>query len=297
MEVLDYHKLKIFKTVADTRSFSKAAELLFLSQPTVTLQIKKIENYLGITLFKRDKKGVILTPEGKTLYEYASKILEDYNLLEEGLSNLKENLQKSLRIGASTTIGDFLLPDILPAFIGSKKEVKVNLFVGNSKEIEEGILSKIFYVGLIEDEVHSNKYEQFEFFNDEIILIASKNSPIPDEIEPKDLEKYRFVFREQGSGTRNIVEKRLEKEGVKIKPDIEISSSKAISRLVANSDYLSFVSRLVVRNLLGVQLKEVKIKNVKFTRKFYCITQKNIRLPKIDREFLNYLINLEKKNI
>ncbi|WP_457625694.1 LysR substrate-binding domain-containing protein [Persephonella sp.] len=294
MEVLDYHKLKIFKTVADTKSFSKAAELLFLSQPTVTLQIKKIENYLGITLFRRDKKGVILTEEGKILYEYASKILDDYNLLEEGLSNLKENLQRSLRIGASTTIGDFLLPDILPSFLGKKEDIKVNLFVGNSKEIEEGILSKTFYIGLIEDEVHSNKYEQFEFFSDEIILIASKDTDIPDMVAPKDLQNYRFVFREQGSGTRNIVEKKLEKEGVKIKADIEISSSKAIARLVANSHYLSFVSRLVVKNLLGIHLKEIKIEGIKFTRKFYCITQKNIRLPKIDREFVNYLINIEK---
>ncbi|WP_293441954.1 LysR family transcriptional regulator [Persephonella sp.] len=293
MEVLDYHKLKIFKTVADTRSFSKAAELLFLSQPTVTLQIKKIENYLGITLFKREKKGVVLTEEGKLLYQYASKILDDYSLLEEGLSNLRENLQRNLRIGASTTIGDFLLPDILPDFIKNKGDIKVNLFVGNSKEIEEGILSKTFYIGLIEDEVHSNKYEKFEFFSDEIILIASKNTNIPDVIEPENLKKYKFVFREQGSGTRNIIEKKLEKKGVRIKADIEISSSKAIARFVANSDYLSFVSRLVVKNLLGVHLKEVKIKGIKFTRKFYCITQKNIRLPKLDREFINYLISIE----
>lgn len=293
MEVLDYHKLKIFKTVADTRSFSKAAELLFLSQPTVTLQIKKIENYLGITLFKREKKGVVLTEEGKLLYQYASKILDDYSLLEEGLSNLRENLQRNLRIGASTTIGDFLLPDILPDFIKNKGDIKVNLFVGNSKEIEEGILSKTFYIGLIEDEVHSNKYEKFEFFSDEIILIASKNTNIPDVIEPENLKKYKFVFREQGSGTRNIIEKKLEKKGVRIKADIEISSSKAIARFVANSDYLSFVSRLVVKNLLGIHLKEVKIKGIKFTRKFYCITQKNIRLPKLDREFINYLLSID----
>ncbi len=293
MEVLDYHKLKIFKTVADTRSFSKAAELLFLSQPTVTLQIKKIENYLGITLFKREKKGVVLTEEGKLLYQYASKILDDYSLLEEGLSNLRENLQKNLRIGASTTIGDFLLPDILPDFIKNKGDIKVNLFVGNSKEIEEGILSKTFYIGLIEDEVHSNKYEKFDFFSDEIILIASKNTNVPDVIEPEDLKKYKFVFREQGSGTRNIIEKKLEKKGVRIKADIEISSSKAIARFVANSDYLSFVSRLVVKNLLGIHLKEIKIKGIKFTRKFYCITQKNIRLPKLDREFINYLLSID----
>ncbi|NPA13441.1 MAG: LysR family transcriptional regulator [Aquificae bacterium] len=290
MEILDYHRLKIFKTVADTKSFSKAAELLFLSQPTITLQIKKIENYLGITLFRRDKKGVFLTPEGEIFYRYASRILEDYNLMEEGLSNLKENLQKSLRIGASTTIGDFLLPEILADFIKGKEDIKVNLFVGNSKEIEEGIQSKIFYIGLIEDEVFSNKYEKVEFFHDEIILIASKDMYIPDEIEAEELAKYRFIFREQGSGTRNIVEKKLETKGVRLKPDVEISSSKAIARMVANSDYLSFVSRLVVKNLLGVHLKEVRIKDLKFTRNFYCITQKNLRLPKIDRDFLHHLL-------
>ncbi|WP_029520460.1 LysR family transcriptional regulator [Persephonella sp. IF05-L8] len=293
MEVLDYHKLKIFKTVADTKSFSKAAELLFLSQPTVTLQIKKIENYLGITLFRRDKKGVILTKEGEIFYKYISKILEDYDLLEEGLSDLKENLQRSLRIGASTTIGDFLLPDILPEFLKGKTDIKVSLFVGNSKEIEEGVLSKTFYIGLLEDEVHSNKYEIIEFFNDEIILIASQNTDIPDEIDIEDLKKYKFIFRETGSGTRNIVEKTLEKKGIKLKPDMEISSSKAIARFVSNSEYLSFVSRLVVKNLLGTHLKEVKIKGIEFTRKFYCITQKNIRLPKIDREFVSYLLNLK----
>ena len=293
MEVLDYHKLKIFKTVADTKSFSKAAELLFLSQPTVTLQVKKLENYLGITLFHRDKKGVLLTREGEIFYKYISKILEDYDLLEEGLSDLKENLQKTLRIGASTTIGDFLLPDILPEFLKEKEDIKISLFVGNSKEIEEGILSKSFYIGLIEDEIHSSKYEIVEFYNDEIILIASKNTDIPEEIDVKDLKKYKFIFRETGSGTRNIVEKNLEKKGIKIKPDIEISSSNAIARLVSNTDYLSFVSRLVVKNLLGTRLKEVKVKGLNLTRKFYCITQKNIRLPKIDREFVSYLLNLK----
>ena len=288
MEVLDYHKLKIFKTVADTGSFSKTAELLFLSQPTVTLQIKKIENYLGVVLFKREKKKVVLTEEGKVLYRYASRIIEDYLLLEEGITNLKEGLQKRLIVGASTTIGEFLLPEKIAEFIKGK-EISLNLFIGNSKEIEEGILSKSFYIGLIEDEISSTKFEKIPFYSDEIVLIASNRKNIPDFLELKQLKNYRFIFREKGSGTRNIVEKYLKEKGVSITPSLEINSSRAIAKIVEKTDYLAFVSKLVVQNEKNIRI--IGVKGLRIKREFYIITQKNIRLPKLERIFLNFLLS------
>ncbi|WP_457621769.1 LysR substrate-binding domain-containing protein [Persephonella sp.] len=292
MEVLDYHKLKIFKTVADTGSFSKAAQLLFLSQPTVTLQIKKIENYLGITLFKRDKKGVSLTEEGKTLYFYASKIIEDYLLMEEDLSQMKVNFKKNLVLGASTTVGEFFLPEVISDYLKKLPDVKIHLFIGNSKEIEEGILSRSFYIGVIEDEVSSNKLEVVGFFEDEIILVGANIDKIPDSVNIDDLEDFRFIFREKGSGTRNVVEKVLKKSGIEIKPFMEVGSSKAISKIVSGSDCVAFVSRLVVEDDLRYgKVKEIKIKGVKINRSFSFITQKNVRLPKMEREFLQFLLN------
>ncbi len=294
MEILDYHKLKIFKTVADTGSFSKAAELLFLSQPTVTLQIKKIENYLGVVLFKRDKKKVTLTEAGEVLYKYASKIIEDYLLLEEGVSNLKEGLQKRITVGASTTIGEFLLPDIVSKFIESYN-THFNLFIGNSKEIEEGILSKTFYIGLIEDEITSAKFEKIPFYSDEIILISSISTDIPDIINIEDLKKYSFIFREKGSGTRNIVEKHLKEKNIEISPTVEISSSKAIAKIVENTNFLAFVSKLVVdEEIKKKRLKEIKVKDLKIKRDFYVLTQKNIRLPQLERAFLKEIFSIKK---
>ncbi len=294
MEILDYHKLKIFKTVADTGSFSKAAELLFLSQPTVTLQIKKIENYLGVVLFKRDKKKVTLTEAGEVLYKYASKIIEDYLLLEEGVSNLKEGLQKRITVGASTTIGEFLLPDIVSKFIESYN-IHFNLFIGNSKEIEEGILSKTFYIGLIEDEITSAKFEKIPFYSDEIILISSISTDIPDIINIEDLKKYSFIFREKGSGTRNIVEKHLKEKNIEISPTVEISSSKAIAKIVENTNFLAFVSKLVVdEEIKKKRLKEIKVKDLKIKRDFYVLTQKNIRLPQLERAFLQEIFSIKK---
>jgi DNA-binding transcriptional LysR family regulator len=289
MEVLDYHKLRIFKAVADLKSFSKAAQMLFLSQPTVTLQIKKIENYLGMTLFRRHKSNLELTEEGKVLYQFASKILEDYMNMEENLKNVKKT--SVLYIGCSSTIGDYLLPKIITKFLSENPEVSIKIFIGNSKEVEDGVLSKIFNIGLVEDNIISNKLDVSEFYEDEIILIASKNNSISEYLKTQnELKNYKFIFREFGSGTRNIVEQSLK---IKISPSMEVSSSKAIAKIVQNSDYLAFVSKLVAEDLINDgHLKKIEVDDLKITRKFSIITQKNIRLSSVENRFYRFLKNI-----
>lgn len=292
MEVLDYNKLKIFKAVADLKSFSKAAEFLFLSQPTVTLQIKKIENHLNVTLFERTKEGIKLTPEGKILYKHATKILEDYSVLEEDIYSLGKKLDTSLIIGASTTVGEYFLPPLIAKFLKNKENLNINLFIGNSKEVEEGILSKRFYIAFVEDEIISNKLNTIDIYEDEIIFLASEKADIPSYIDKKDVKYYKFVFREKGSGTRNIVEKHLIDKNIKIYPEIEMGSSKAIVNFVANSDYIGFASKLIAKDYLKNKvLRKIQIDNINIHRKFTCITQKNIRLPSAEREFLNFVLN------
>lgn len=291
MEILDYHKLKIFKTVADLKSISKAAQMLFMSQPTVTLQIKKLENYLGITLFTRKKNNLELTSQGKRLYEYAERILKEYSAFEEEIKRLKISYKDVLMLASSSTIGDFLLPKILPQFLDKNPDLKLNLFVGNSKEVEEGVLSKVFNLGLIEDSINSNKLDTKKFYEDEIILIASVNNPIPPVIKLEDINKYPLIMREVGSGTRNVVENTI---GIKLNPVIEISSSRAIAKLVENSGYISFVSKLVVSEMLGCKLvKQVKIDGITIKRHFSIITQKNIRLSVTERTFFNFITKIQ----
>ncbi|WP_028950767.1 LysR family transcriptional regulator [Sulfurihydrogenibium subterraneum] len=287
MEVLDYHKLKIFKTVADLKSFSKAAEILFLSQPTITLQIKKIENYLGITLFQRKKNQLELTEEGKILYRYASKILDDYTQLENEVSSLLSSSKSFLFIGASSTIGEYYLPEILSDFYKENPDIKVNLFIGNSKEVADGVLSKVFNIGLVEDNIESNKFDIRPFYIDEIILIASAKNNIPDTLKIEDLKKYKFVSREIGSGTRNVVEEAV---GTDLNTVMEVSSSKSIISIVEKTELLAFVSKLVALKSLNEGLvKAIKIENIDIKRKFSIITQKNVRLSSIENKFFVYL--------
>ncbi|MCX7759866.1 MAG: LysR family transcriptional regulator [Hydrogenothermaceae bacterium] len=287
MEILDYHRLKIFKTVADVRSISKAAQMLFISQPTVTLQIKKLENYLGVTLFKRSKNSIELTEEGKLLYKHAQNILNEYSYIEEDLKELKVSTKNILTVGTSSTIGDFLLPKIIPQFYQLYPNVRLNLFVGNSKEVKEGVLSRVFNLGLIEDNIDSTKLFVKKFYEDEIILTASVDNPIPSSITLNQLQNYQLIMREQGSGTRNVVENSLK---VGLKPVMEISSSKAIAKIVQNSNFVSFISKLVVSEMLSCNiLKEVKIENINLKRGFFIITQKNIRLSPVENSFYQFL--------
>lgn len=287
MEVLDYHKLKIFKTVADVKSISKAAQMLFISQPTVTLQIKKLENYLGVTLFKRSKNNIELTEEGKLLYKHAQNILNEYSYLEEELKELKISKKNVLTVGSSSTIGDFLLPKVIPQFYKINSDIRLNLFVGNSKEVEEGVLSRIFNLGLIEDDIDSTKLFAKKFYEDEIILVASMDNPIPTSITLDQLQDYQIIMREQGSGTRNVVESRLK---TRLKPVMEISSSKAIAKIVQNTNFISFISKLVVSEMLSCNiLKEIKIKDTTIKRGFFIITQKNIRLSSVENSFYHFL--------
>jgi DNA-binding transcriptional LysR family regulator len=292
MEVLDYHKLRIFKAVTDLKSFSKAAQMLFLSKPTVTLQIRKIENYLGMTLFRRHKSNLELTEEGKVLYQFASKIIEDYINMEENLKNVRKT--SVLYIGCSSTIGDYLLPKIITKFLSENPEVSIKIFIGNSKEVEDGVLSKIFNIGLVEDNIISNKLDISEFYEDEIILIASKNNSISEYLKTQsELKNYKFIFREFGSGTRNIVEQSLK---IKISPSMEVSSSKAIAKIVQNSDYLAFVSKLVAEDLINDgYLKKIEVDDLKITRKFSIITQKNIRLSSVENRFYRFLKNINQR--
>lgn len=292
MEILDYHKLKIFKTVADLKSISKAAQMLFMSQPTITLQIKKIENYLGLTLFNRKKNNLELTRQGERLYEYAERILKEYTALEEEIKRLNIAYKDVLMLASSSTIGDFLLPKILPSFLEKNNNVRLNLFTGNSKEVEEGILSKVFNLGLIEDSINSNKLDKKEFYEDEIILIASAKNPIPRTIELEDINRYPLIMREVGSGTRNVVENSL---GIKLNPVMEISSSRAIVKLVENSGYISFVSKLIASEMSDCSLiKEVRIEGITIKRYFSIITQKNVRLSTIERMFYNFIAKIQK---
>ena len=132
---MDDHKLRVFCTVAETKSFSKASEIIHLTQPAVSLQIQALEELYETKLFDRSSSTVTLTPAGELLYKYAKHILSLYSSAEKEVGELTGLVKGSISVGASTTIGNYLLPQVICDFRKKRAKVKINLGVGNTKMI------------------------------------------------------------------------------------------------------------------------------------------------------------------
>jgi len=228
------HQLHIFRTVADQRSFSRAAELLFLSQPGVSLQVKALEKAVGIPLFERNGRSLRLTEAGSELYAYSERI---FALLAEAkmvLDELGGARRGSIKVAASTTAGIYVVPSALGAFHKANPDVKLTLDVVNRFTAQERLLGDevdLAVMGLIED---MNDLEVAEFAPNELVVIASPRHPMAERIRIPLAEMARepFLFREQGSGTRTDVERIFAERGIP-RVGMELRSSGAIKQAVA----------------------------------------------------------------
>jgi len=228
------HQLHIFRTVADQHSFSRAAEVLFLSQPGVSLQVKALGKAVGIRLFERNGRALRLTEAGHELYAYSERI---FALLAEAkmvLDELGGARRGSIKVAASTTAGIYVVPGALGAFHKANPDVKLTLDVVNRFTAQERLLNDevdLAVMGLIED---MNDLEVAEFAPNELVVIASPRHPMAKRIRIPLAEMARepFLFREQGSGTRTDVERIFAERGIP-RVGMELRSSGAIKQAVA----------------------------------------------------------------
>lgn len=270
-------RLKVFKTVAEKLSFSKAAKEMFISQPAVTKHIRELERYYGKALFNRQGKRISLTPEGQVLKDYAEKIAVLYQELDNELLALDNELSKKIFLGASTTIAQYILPKILAKFKNVYPDSCLMLFNGNTEYIEQLVLDKKISLGLIEGEA-SNPLLHFEpFLEDEIVLItrAGNNRIKTSSIKRADIKKLPLVMREEGSGTRVVVEQALKAAGVSIE-NLEIKailgSTESIKSYLLFSDDYAFVSvHAVSEELISNKLRLIEVEGLSLSRNFYFV--------------------------
>jgi len=294
---MEDHKLKVFCTVAETKGFSKASEIIHLTQPAVSLQIQALEEMFETKLFDRSSNTVSLTPSGEILYKYAKEILNLYAAAERAIGGITGLVKGSITVGASTTIGNYLLPAVISDFRKNHPKIKIHLLVGNSKRIVELLKGGVIDLGLVEGEVTKFKIAMEKLIADELTLIVSTKHPWAklNEISVLDLLKVPFVFREEGSGTRQIIESYFAKSGISIQ-NMNISavlgSTEAIKEAVENGIGASIVSRWTVRKELkyGI-LKALKFKELEMLREFSLLFNRNtISTYSVDT-FLSYIKN------
>lgn len=292
---MEDHKLKVFCTVAETKSFSKASEIIHLTQPAVSLQIQALEELYETKLFDRSSSSVTLTKAGEVLYKYAKNILSLYADAEKQIGELTGLVKGSISIGASTTIGDNLLPTVIADFKKSRPKIKVHMRVGNTKRIIELLNSGNVDFGLVEGEVSKQRIKSDPLVKDELVVIVPTFHPWAKRKDISILEiiKEPFIFREEGSGTRQIIEKYLALNGISVqnmKITTVLGSTVAIKEAVESGLGISILSRWSVRKEKKYgTLKLLSIKEEKIMRDFSLIFSKSSVPTHAVDEFLSYL--------
>lgn len=292
---MEDHKLKVFCTVAETKSFSKTSEIIHLTQPAVSLQIQALEEKYETKLFDRSSSTVTLTPAGEILYKYAKEILTLYTSAEKAIGKQTGLVKGSLTIGAGSNIGNYILPSLITEFRQSHPKSKIYLIVSNSRRVIELLNAGNIDLGLVEGDVSRQKMIVKKLLFDELVLIVPPGHhwAKKKEVSIAELGKEPFIIREPGSATRQMMEKFLGRHGITLH-DLRISailgSTEAIKDAVENGLGISIISRWAARkeNKYGT-LQFLTIKEEKMVRDFSLIINKNSVSSNSLEEFVSYL--------
>jgi DNA-binding transcriptional LysR family regulator len=250
-------RLQVFYTVAKQLSFTKAAELLYMTQPAVTFQVKQLEEHFNTRLFERSHSKITLTAAGEVALEYAERILNLNGEMETRLGELTGQVSGTLLVGASTTIAEYMLPRLLGDFKAQYPHVHARLTVANSETIEFKVADHTLDVGLIESPSHHPQLTSHVCCEDDLVAICSPKHQVAKyaSITPAQLAELPYVSRESGSGTREVVDDYFRQNGVQpedLHITMELGSREAIKGAVEAGLGIAIVSRATI-------LKEVKL--------------------------------------
>ena len=276
--MFDY-RLKVFYTVANRLSFTKAANELNISQPAVTKHIKEIENQLNTKLFDRKGTTIQLTESGKILFIYAEKNRQLFRDLEFAISQLNKQEKGKLKIGASTTIAQYILPEILAKFNSYYKDINIELVTHNSEDISTLLKKGQIDLGIVEGESKSSYFDYQKFKQDEIVLVCKADLRLAHKnFKIKDLYDIDLIVREQGSGTQEFIQNQLKKSGIEVQKlniIMQLGSSESIKNYLLHSEAMAFLSiSTILQELKYDQLRIIDIKNFRIERDFNFITLK-----------------------
>ena len=253
-------RLQVFHAVAKHLSFTKAAERMFMTQPAVTFQIRQLEDHFGTRLFDRTPGGITLTVAGAIVADYAERILALSAELDTRVKEMGGHIAGPLFIGASTTIAEFLLPQILGEFKARYPELVPRLFVGNSEVVQNRIEERALDVGFIEGDSHIPTLVGEVCCEDELKVVCAPSHPLAREqlVTARMLIQHAYITRETGSGTRQVTDHYFEKAGIplgSLNVVMELGSPEALKGLVATGLGFAIISKMAV-------LKEIRLEQL-----------------------------------
>ncbi|KON87732.1 LysR family transcriptional regulator [Sporosarcina globispora] len=264
-----YDALKTFVTLAEVKNFTKTAELLLMSQPSVSLHIKNLEKEFQTKLFHRSPKYLKITPSGEILYDRAKQMITIYEQTRQEILEQQNTIKGDLKIAASFTIGEYILPPLLLDLQNQYPELNLHVTIANTEEVVQSTRSHHVDIGLIEGQTNEKELAVTPFLQDELYIVSSNQHPLVQkgEVTIADLQNQAWIMRENGSGTREYFNHVVRSNGLKVKSLLTISSNQGIKETLISGMGISILSGSVVkRDVKQNNLSIIKVKNQEFKR-------------------------------
>ena len=290
---------EIFIEVATNLSFSRASEVLFISQPAISKHIKALEIFYKTTLFERKGNAILLSQGGTLLLKRLKEAKKIQNELEFEMSVLKDRLKAKgqLKLGASTTVALYIIPKILSAFHQKYPEVKISLLNRNTDTIVKALTDQDIDIGIVEGKKKNSSIQYLPFATDEVIAVCSAKSPIAKKrsLTIQEIKNYPVVLREQGSGTLTALKYNLEKNGVKLSElnvNVRLAGTEALKNFLREDNCLGFLPKgSVLKELRDGDLVTVKIENFQIIRNFFFIQRHGTQNNELSKAFIRFCKN------
>ena len=270
-------RLEVFYTVAKRLSFTKAAAELFITQPAVTKHINELEGEYKVKLFERKGNRINLTQAGVLLLGHAENVLQLYKGIAFDLNALNQRKEGLLRLGASTTVSQYIVAPLLAKFRNKFPDVQLSLITGNTEQVEKALIAKDIEIGIIEGYSKNTEISYQPFLNDELVLVCGNSHPLAnkDSLKLDGLKAIRFVMREQGSGTLEVIEHALKAAGLNLpglQVEIRLGSTESIKSYLLHSNCLAFLSiHSILKELKNNECRIIDIKGLSISRPFHFI--------------------------
>lgn len=272
-------RLQVFHAVAGVLNFTRAAEALHMTQPAVTHQIRQLEEELGTRLFDRANNRISLTAAGEEVFEHAGRILDQYRDMHVAVKALTGERAGLLTLGASTTVAEYMLPELLGDFQRRFPDIRIRLRVANTDAVVSMVADNSIDLGVVEGAVDNGLLLVEECRRDELQVLAPPEHPLAkaEAIAPAELLDWPFLFREDGSGTRSVIERYLEEHGIDIAAldqPFELGSTEAIKGAVQAGTGISILSRASLDKEIRLGLLAVRPLEPRLHRPYCFVRQR-----------------------
>ena len=296
---MDLIKLKSFITVAKLKNFRKASEELYFSQPAISAQIKELEHYYNVELFERIGKKIKLTEAGELLLPYAEDLVMKFEESRYYVQNAFQRSKGRIKVGTSVLPGVYYFPSVLAGFTKKYPDIKIDLQVSFSSEIEKAVLDNVLHVAIIgspEDVVFNGNVENIVLLEDHLVACVGENHSFynADSITIEEIAEEELILPGKRTFTRKVLENEIKKKGLSFTPAYEIANNEMIKKMVENNLGISVLCSSMIEE--GAKVRAVPIKDLNSHRHIDLIYRKDRKISPPLQSFIDYTIQASRNS-